>query len=210
MRRLSVGLSGILLLALAAALPAEETDPQVQEESSEKFLTLGSLGAVEAKPETPAVPPATHEQVALIECVDDAGGKLQVNSFCLSDQGQLLAGCGDGPGAVRIYSPVKKVLDQDPEGLFIRRYCPELARVPSEYLAEPHKMPSNLQHRVGCIIGKHYPLPIVEHAKAYRNARSRLYSMKGSSVARAEANRVYQKHGSRRRPTQRRRGSTTP
>ncbi len=114
-----------------------------------------------------------------------------------------------GINAVRIYSPIKQVLDQDPQGVFIRRYCPELMHVPSEYLAEPHKMPSNLQHRVGCIIGKHYPLPIVEHAKAYRNARSRLYSVKGSSAARAEANRVYQKHGSRRRPAQRRRGSTT-
>lgn len=105
-----------------------------------------------------------------------------------------------GINAIRIYSPIKQVHDQDPEGVFIKRYCPELERVPLQYLDEPHKMPSRIQRQVGCIIGKHYPLPIVEHAKAYCEARGRIYSLKATKEARAEAQRVYLKHGSRRRP----------
>ena len=108
-----------------------------------------------------------------------------------------------GINAIRIYSPIKQVYDQDPEGVFIKRYCPELSRVPTQFIAEPQKMPSHVQREAGCIIGKHYPAPIVEHAKAYRLARSRIYAVKGSEYARAEASKVYRKHGSRRSPTRR-------
>ena len=114
-----------------------------------------------------------------------------------------------GINAVRIYSPVKQVHDQDPTGVFIRQYCPELVHVPDAYIAEPQKMPMDVQRKAGCVIGKHYPAPIVEHAPAYRNARSRVYAAKAKPAARAEAQKVYQKHGSRRRPTQRRAGSRT-
>jgi hypothetical protein len=43
--------------------------------------------------------------------------------------------------------------DQDPKGTFIRRWLPELHAVPTQYIAEPHKMPATLQRRVRCIIG---------------------------------------------------------
>lgn len=112
-----------------------------------------------------------------------------------------------GIKAVRIYSPIKQVHDHDPEGVFSRRYCSELARVPSEYLAEPHEMPTGVQRQAGCVIGKHYPSPVVEHAKAYQYARTQIYSVKGTAGARAEAKRVYQKHGSRRRPNRGRSGA---
>ena len=82
--------------------------------------------------------------------------------------------------------------------MFIRRYCPELAAVPDEYLAEPHKMPPLLQQAIGCVIGRDYPYPVVEHGPAYQAARRRLYQRKGSHAARQESRRVYQRHGSRK------------
>jgi deoxyribodipyrimidine photo-lyase len=115
-----------------------------------------------------------------------------------------------GINTVRIYSPVKQVLDQDPKGLFIRRYCPELRHVPDDYLAEPHRMPVPVQRRAGCLIGRDYPLPVVEHGPAYREARRRMYSARGRSEAREEARRVYRKHGSRRRPPSRGRPDVKP
>jgi deoxyribodipyrimidine photo-lyase len=115
-------------------------------------------------------------------------------------QAQMQSGI-TGINAVRIYSPIKQVHDQDPEGVFIRRYVPELEGVPSEFIAEPHKMPTDLQHSVGCVIGKHYPEPIVEHGPAYTDARNRIYSARRKSDAREESKRVYEKHGSRRRPS---------
>jgi deoxyribodipyrimidine photo-lyase len=103
-----------------------------------------------------------------------------------------------GINTVRIYSPIKQALDQDPDGIFIKQHVPELAAVPTEYLAEPHLMPSALQRRIGCVIGEHYPPPIVEHSTAYRAARERVAALRRRDEARAEADVVQAKHGSRR------------
>lgn len=103
-----------------------------------------------------------------------------------------------GINTVRIYSPIKQALDQDPEGTFIRRYVPELAAVPLEYLAQPHRMPALLQQRSGVRIGRTYPAPIVDHAAAYRSARERIAAVRRTAAARAEADRVQARHGSRR------------
>ncbi len=117
-------------------------------------------------------------------------------------QMQMQAGT-TGINTVRIYSPAKQVVDQDPQGLFIRRYCPELEGVPDEFLAEPQHMPAAVQRRAGCRIGKDYPAPIVDHASAYREARERIHAVKRSAEARRLAGQVYEKHGSRRRPARR-------
>jgi deoxyribodipyrimidine photo-lyase len=103
-----------------------------------------------------------------------------------------------GINTVRIYSPIKQALDQDPEGAFIRRYVPELAAVPVEYLAQPHTMPADLQQRTGVRIGRTYPAPLVDHASAYRAARERIAAVRRTTAARAEAERVQARHGSRR------------
>ena len=108
-----------------------------------------------------------------------------------------------GINTVRIYSPIKQVRDQDPGGVFIKRYVPELAAVPTEHLAEPHKMPPTLQHELGCVIGRDYPAPIVDHATAYKRARDRIWQVRKQAAAKQEARRIYTKHGSRRRPQRR-------
>ena len=117
-------------------------------------------------------------------------------------QSQMQSGV-TGINAIRIYSPIKQVQDHDPEGDFIRRYCPELARVPAKYMAEPHTMPLAVQRESGCRIGEDYPEPIVEHRSAYRRARARIHAVKASAEARETAREVYHRHGSRRRPARR-------
>ena len=114
-------------------------------------------------------------------------------------QFQMQAGT-TGINSVRIYSPIKQVKDHDPEGQFIRRFVPELANVPAEFLAEPHKMPLSMQSLAGCRIGKDYPKPIVNHSTAYREARERIYAVRRKSETRSDAKRVMQKHGSRKGP----------
>ena len=103
-----------------------------------------------------------------------------------------------GINTLRIYSPVKQALDQDPEGRFIRRYVPELEAVPLQYLAQPHTMPASLQQRTGVLIGRSYPEPIVDHLSAYRAARERIAALRRTPQARAEADRVQARYGSRR------------
>jgi len=105
-----------------------------------------------------------------------------------------------GINTIRIYSPIKQVIDQDPEGIFIRRYVPELADVPHKHLAEPHKMNAMEQTLFGCQIGTDYPAPIVDHKTAYKTARDRMHDLKRMPSTRAASAKVFQKHGSRKTP----------
>ena len=105
---------------------------------------------------------------------------------------ELLSGTF-GPG--RIYSPAKQVIDQDPDGEFLRRYCPELEGIPKAFLPEPHKMPASLQRQAGCVIGTHYPPPIVNHREAYASARKRMGGIRDRPEMRAAFRRVQEKHG---------------
>ena len=104
-----------------------------------------------------------------------------------------------GINSVRIYSPTKQAKDHDPEGLFIRRWVPELSSVPSDLIAEPSKMSAGEQERFGCTIGTHYPPPIVDHTLAVQQAKSRIYGARQKDGARSEAKEVLERHGSRRK-----------
>ncbi len=58
-----------------------------------------------------------------------------------------------------------------PDYVFIRRWVPELSRVPARYMSEPHTMPLEVQQKSGCVIGADYPPPIVDRAASYAHAR---------------------------------------
>ncbi|CAI5727773.1 unnamed protein product [Peronospora effusa] len=66
----------------------------------------------------------------------------------------------------RVYSPISFGKKYDPEGLFIKKYIPALNKLPAKYIYEPWKAPLTLQHASGCVIGKDYPSPIVQHKTA--------------------------------------------
>mmetsp|Transcript_30487 Transcript_30487/g.74264 ORF Transcript_30487/g.74264 Transcript_30487/m.74264 type:complete len:624 (+) Transcript_30487:233-2104(+) len=109
-----------------------------------------------------------------------------------------------GINALRIYNPTKQVTDHDKEGTFIRRYVPALSEVPKRYIAEPWKMPEAVQKKSGCIIGEEYPPPIVDQSAAYTFARKRIGDIRKQEKSKEESKRVYVKHGSRKRPSDRR------
>jgi deoxyribodipyrimidine photo-lyase len=58
----------------------------------------------------------------------------------------------------------------DPSGEYIRTWLPELRAVPDQYIYTPWQMPPDVQANTWCMIGKHYPQPIVEHAFARQRA----------------------------------------
>jgi deoxyribodipyrimidine photo-lyase len=103
-----------------------------------------------------------------------------------------------GINTLRIYSPTKQALEHDPQGVFIRRWLPELVRVPLSRLAEPWQMTPAEQQAAGCVIGRDYPGPIIDDAAAVQHAKQRLYGLRGSAAARAEADAIQQRHGSRK------------
>ena len=88
---------------------------------------------------------------------------------------QWIASVGTDPQPVfrRIYNPARQMQSYDPDGAYVRRYVPELAGVPDEYLREPWTMPEHVQREASCVIGSDYPEPIVDHAQARREALER-------------------------------------
>ena len=108
-----------------------------------------------------------------------------------------------GINALRIYSPSKQAKDHDAQGLFVKRWVPELESLPHEFIAEPHKMSTYEQQRLGCIIGKDYPSPVVNELRATRAAHKRIGEIRKQTGSRTEARKVFVRHGSRRRPQRR-------
>ncbi|KAL3817515.1 hypothetical protein ACHAXA_003688 [Cyclostephanos tholiformis] len=140
---------------------------------------------------------------------------------------QMQAGT-TGINAMRVYNVTKQGKDQDPSGIFIRRYIPELRNVPDEYIHEPYNMPSSMQKKYLVTIGNgddkvarlgfsnlkqtlsgvyeetdgnnflYYPSPIVDEKLTAKLAKDKLSTVRKQESTKVEADQVFLKHGSRR------------
>ncbi len=72
-------------------------------------------------------------------------------------------GCDAQPW-FRIFNPVHQSERFDPEGCFIRRYCPELSRLSDRSIHAPWQTNPRELTAAGIRLGENYPLPIVDHA----------------------------------------------
>lgn len=82
-----------------------------------------------------------------------------------------------GPSAqpyFRIFNPVSQGKKHDPEGEYVRRWVPELRRVPTKFIHEPWRMSAADQRAAGCMVGTDYPKPIVDHEER-RDKALKLY-----------------------------------
>jgi cryptochrome len=66
----------------------------------------------------------------------------------------------------RVYSPIAFGQKYDKSGDYIRRYIPALKDMPAQYIYTPWKAPLAVQKKAGCVVGKDYPMPIVDHDEA--------------------------------------------
>ncbi|MCO0634638.1 deoxyribodipyrimidine photo-lyase/cryptochrome family protein [Lutimaribacter sp. EGI FJ00014] len=98
-----------------------------------------------------------------------------------------------GMNTIRIYNPVKQGHDQDPAGAFTRRWVPELAELPDEYLQEPWRWPN-----AGRVLGRAYPEPMVDVKRAARAARDAVWAVRKRDGFRQAAQTIVHKHASRR------------
>ena len=87
---------------------------------------------------------------------------------------------------IRIYNPIKQGLDHDPEGVFIRHWCPELRDVPAIHLHEPWAL------------GGGRPEPIVDVTASMQTAKDRIWEIRRSAGFDRHANAIQRKHGSRK------------
>jgi deoxyribodipyrimidine photo-lyase len=92
---------------------------------------------------------------------------------------QWVAGCGaDAAPFFRIFNPTTQGTKFDPEGTYVRRWVPELAHLPAEWIHQPWAAPAPVLTAAHVILGKDYPERIVEHEFARRAALNALSTVK--------------------------------
>ena len=80
---------------------------------------------------------------------------------------QWTAGCGaDAAPYFRVFNPVLQGEKFDPQGDYVRQWCPELTKLPDKWLHQPDKAPETILAAAGVELGRSYPEPIVSHTIA--------------------------------------------
>mmetsp|Transcript_45138 Transcript_45138/g.107363 ORF Transcript_45138/g.107363 Transcript_45138/m.107363 type:complete len:601 (-) Transcript_45138:236-2038(-) len=102
----------------------------------------------------------------------DVFDKLLLDADWAVNNGNWLWLAGVAPFSApyyRIYDPCpgpKSSLNAEQTGEFVRAFVPELRKIPAKYIYKPWTAPLDIQKKADCIIGEHYPFPIVDHAKS--------------------------------------------
>ena len=91
---------------------------------------------------------------------------------------------GSGPDAApffRVFNPVLQGETFDPEGAYVKTYCPELNRLSPQWIHKPWLAPSAVLKEAQLELGKTYPHPIVDHADCRDKALAAFQKLKESN-----------------------------
>jgi deoxyribodipyrimidine photo-lyase len=100
---------------------------------------------------------------------------------------QWSAGCGaDAAPYFRIFAPVTQGEKFDGAGRYVRRWVPELAKVPDKFIHAPWTAPANVLEYAKVDLGGNYPAPIVDHAEARAEALAAFKALRGGKAEGAE------------------------
>jgi deoxyribodipyrimidine photo-lyase len=96
---------------------------------------------------------------------------------------QWTAGCGaDAAPYFRVFAPVLQGQRFDAEGHYVRRWVPELSKLPVEFIHAPWEAPAAVLARAGVELGINYPRPMVDHATARDEALAAFKSLRAEDV----------------------------
>jgi deoxyribodipyrimidine photo-lyase len=95
---------------------------------------------------------------------------------------QWVAGSGaDAAPYFRIFNPILQGEKFDPEGVYVRRFVPELAEMPAAFIHRPWEAPPSVLAKAGVRLGATYPEPVISHDFARRRALAAYQSFKEAS-----------------------------
>jgi deoxyribodipyrimidine photo-lyase len=95
---------------------------------------------------------------------------------------QWVAGCGaDAAPFFRIFNPILQGEKFDAKGDYVRRWCPELGKLPDKFVHRPFEANQEVLKKAGIALGKDYPKPVVDHAKARDMALEALKATRGEA-----------------------------
>ena len=101
---------------------------------------------------------------------------------------QWVAGCGsDAAPYFRIFNPILQGLKFDPEGDYVRRFVPELARLPAAAIHAPWEAESAVLAAAEVQLGATYPRPVVDHAAGRARALAAFAAFRPGPMAAEEA-----------------------
>jgi deoxyribodipyrimidine photo-lyase len=108
-----------------------------------------------------------------------------------------------GNPVLRLYNPIKQAIELDPTGDFVRRWVPELASVPDEWIFMPWLIPETLRREFGLKGGRDYPAPLVDFEQVHRGVKAEITALRsgqGLKVARGFSQRPRNDVRSKRTP----------
>lgn len=106
---------------------------------------------------------------------------------------QMQAGI-TGINTVRIYNPIKNSYQHDTEGIFIKKWLPELKNIPNEFIHEPWKLSELDQALYQVKIGVDYPYPIVDVESSRKLAADKIWGIRKTKLSKEEGSRILRKH----------------
>ena len=108
-------------------------------------------------------------------------------------QFQMQAGT-TGVNTVRMYNPIKQATDHDVDGDFIRKWVPELSKLPTEFVHEPWKVTAMEQEIYNFRLGEDYPEPVVDLVASGKAARAKIWGHRKNEKVRKERVRILETH----------------